>query len=209
MAKAGQKYPLLVYQHVVNRWWTPMLAIGIVLFALAYDQFTDPVHRYNAARWQILAAVGVLAILTGILFLVIRQIAYIQPMPGYVKFVTPFLRFHISYKRFLKTSSSEMGRLFPPNKLSGWMREMIRPLAGKMALVIELRSYPLPAWVLRSFLSKFFFKDKTIHFVILVDDWMRFSSELDSFRAGGPRKPQYDDPRGKLYNSLLSRLPKK
>ena len=61
--------------------------------------------------------------------------------------------------------------------------------------------------MLRFFLSRFFFKDRTPHFVILVDDWMRFSTELESLRRGdGDTSPANRD----TYDpSMLSRLPNK
>lgn len=206
MARGGHKYPLIVYRHLLNRWWTPMFAIGLVMFLLAYAEYSDPVGRI-LGRWQFLGGIGVLAILTGIFFLVIRQIAYVQPFRSYLKVVTPFLRFNISYKRILKTTTVEMYQLFPPKSMSGWMRDIFEPLAAQTALVIELKSHPLPPWVLRMFLSRFFFKDKTPHLVILVKDWLRLSTEIDSFRTGGdaPHRPES----GRRRDSLLSRLPQK
>jgi len=57
------------------------------------------------------------------------------------------------------------------------------------------------------FLSKFFFKDKSPHFVILVKDWMKFSNELDSMKSGIDLNP----PAAKKQqrNSILSKLPQK
>jgi hypothetical protein len=57
------------------------------------------------------------------------------------------------------------------------------------------------------FLSRFFFKDKTPHLVILVKDWMQFSTELESLRSGFGTEPQPAQKRTR--NSILSRLPQK
>lgn len=207
MARGGRRYPLIVYQHLLNRWWTPMFAIGLVMSALAYGEYTDPVYRFIPWRWQLFAAIGILAILIGIFFLIIRQIAYIRPFPGYIKLVTPFMRLNISYKRLHKTTTAEMRYLFPPKSMSGWMRDIFAPLASQTAVVLELKSYPVSPLLLRLFLSRFFFKDKTPHFVILVKDWMGLSSEIDSFRTGMESgQPPARKPRN---NSILSRLPKK
>lgn len=207
MARGGHKFPLIVYQHLLNRWWTPMFAIGLVMFLLAYGEYTDPVHKFIPWRWQLLAGIGALAILIGIFFLVIRQIAYIQAFPGYIKLVTPFLRVNISYKRLVKTTTAEMKQLFPPKSMSGWIRDIFAPLASKTAIVFELKSYPVPQAVLRMFLSRFFFKDKTPHLVILVKDWMKLSAEVDSFRTGKDFSPKPARKRGN--DSILSKLPKK
>lgn len=207
MARGGHKFPLIVYQHLLNRWWTPMFAIGLVMFVLAYGEYTHPVYKFIPWRWQLFTGIGVLAIFVGIFFLVIRQIAYIQPFPGFIKLVTPFMRVNISYKRLHKTTTSEMRLLFPPKSMSGWMRNIFAPLASQTALIIELKAYPLSPVLLRMFFSRFFFKDKTPHFVILVKDWMGLSSEIDSFRTGVDPDPGPVKKRGN--DSILSRLPKK
>ncbi|HSM72373.1 MAG TPA: hypothetical protein VK851_12590 [Anaerolineales bacterium] len=207
MKRGGHKFPLLVYRHLLNRWWTPMFAIGLVMFALAYEQYTHPIYRFVAWRWQLFAGIGILAILIGIFFLVIRHIAYVQAFPGYLKFVTPFMRFNISFKRIHKTTTTEMRLLFPPKSLSNWVKDIFQPLASKTAIVLELKGYPISPVIMRMFLSRFFFKDKTPHLVILVNDWMRLSSEIDSFRTG--TNPYARPAKKRRNNSILSRLPRK
>jgi hypothetical protein len=206
MARAGHKYPLIVYRHLVSRWWTPLIAIGLGMFALAYSEYISPLGQILEWRWQLPAAVGGLSILTGIFFWAIRFFAYVQPYPTYLKLVTPFLRLNISYKRIHKTTATEMRHLFSLKKMSGWVRDIFSPLANNTAVVIDLNGYPISPFVLRLFLSRFFFKDKTPHFVILVRDWMRFSSELESMRSGIDPNPPAKKRSG---DSLLSRLPQK
>ncbi len=207
MKRAGHKYKLTVYQHMLNRWWPAMITMGLVLFALAYGEYMDPIAQFIAWRWQLFGAVGGLAIFIGIFFIVIKNFAYVQPLPNYLKLVTPFLHLNISYKRIKKTIPTEMRYLFPPKSLSGWMQDIVAPLSNKTALVIELTGYPISPTILRLFLSRFFFKDKTPHLVILVNDWMMFSTELDSMRSDtGPRPPEQ---RKRTRDSILSRLPQK
>lgn len=206
MARAGHRYPLIVYRHMLNRWWPAMIAIGLGMFALAYSEYIAPLGRYLPWRWQLFAAIGGLAIVIGIFFWVIRFFAYVQPHPGYLKLATPFMRVNISYKRIRKTTTTEMRYLFSHKSMSGWVREIFSPLATKTALVIELSGYPISPVLLRLFLYRFFFKDKTPHLVILVDEWMRFSSELESMRSGIDLNPPTQK---RQRNSILSRLPQK
>lgn len=206
MARGGHKYPLIVYRHMLNRWWPAMFAMGLGMFALAYSEYIDPIAQFLSWRWQLAAGVGVLAILVGVFFLVIKQIAYVQPRPGHLKLVTPFMRINISYKRFKKTTTTEMRYLFPHKSLSGWMQDIFAPLATRTAMVIDLNGYPISPFVLRLFLSRFFFKDKTPHLVILVNDWMRFSSELESMRTAIDQQPM---PKKRARNTILSKLPHK
>ena len=202
--RPGKRYPLIVYRHMINRWWPAMFAIGLGMFALAYSEYIEPMAQFLPWRWQVFAAVGALAMLIGVFFIVAGRMAYVQPFPDYLKLVTPFLRLNISYKRIRRTITTEMRLLFPPKSLSGWVQDIFAPLASKTALVIELNGYPISPTVLRLFLSRFFFKDKTPHLVILVNDWMRFSTELESMRTGIEPEPAEKKPK----NSILSRLPK-
>jgi len=207
MARGGTRFPLLVYRHLLGRWWSGLIAIGIAMFGLAYTEYLQPLGKFLPWRWQLFGAIGVLAIFIGLFFLVIKQIAYVQPFPGYLKIVTPFIRVNISYKRIQKTTPTEMRFMFPRKSMSGWVWDIFEPLANRTALVIELKGYPISPVILRLFLSRFFFKDKTPHFVILVKDWMRFSSELESMRTGIDLNPPPEKKRSK--NSILSRLPQK
>ncbi|HSL31460.1 MAG TPA: hypothetical protein VK900_19820 [Anaerolineales bacterium] len=190
---------------MLNRWWPAMIAIGLGMFALAYSEYIQPLGRFLPWRWQLFAAIGGLAIMIGIFFWVSRFFAYVQPHPGYLKLATPFMRINISYKRIRKTTTTEMRYIFSQKSMSGWVREIFSPLATKTALVIELNGYPISPALLRLFLYRFFFKDKTTHLVILVDDWMRFSSELESMRSG----IDLDTTQKRQRNSILSRLPEK
>ena len=207
MARGGHKYPLIVYQHMLNRWWPALIAIGLGMFALAYSEYIDPMAQFVSWRWQLFTGIGVLAILIGIFFVVLRHLAYVQPFPEYLKLVTPFMRLNISYKRIKKTTTTEMHYLFPFKGLSGWMQDIFEPLAGRTAMVVDLNGYPISPVMLKFFLSRFFFKDKTPHLVILVKDWMRFSSELESMRTGIDMIPSAPQKRQK--SSILSQLPKK
>ncbi|RPI92243.1 MAG: hypothetical protein EHM40_13635 [Chloroflexi bacterium] len=206
MARAGHRYPLLVYRHIVGRWWFALVFMGLVMFALAYSDYIEPLGPF-LPWWQFDAAIGGLAILIGIFFWSIRYFAYVQPYPNYLKLVTPFLRINISYKRIQKTTATEMRYLFSFKSMGFWIREIFSPLATKSALVIDLNGYPISPAVLRLFLHRFFFKDKTPHLVILVEDWMRFSSELESMRSGVDPNPPVRKKRSK--DSILARLPRK
>jgi len=206
MARAGHKYPLIVYRHMLDRWWPAMIAIGLVMFALAYGEYIDPLGKFLPWRWQLFGGIGILAILVGLFFIFIRYIAYVQPLSNSLKLVTPFLRLNISYKRIRKTTTTEMHYLFPKKSMSGWVQDIFAPLATRTAVVIELSGYPVSPRLLRFFLSRFFFKDQTPHFVILVKDWMRFSTELESMRTGMDPNPPGQK---RSPSSILSRLPQK
>jgi len=201
--RAGRRYILLVYKLMIMRWWTAVFALGLATIALAYTFHTT----VEAWRWISAAAVGSFVAVFGLVMFAFRNSAYVQPFSDHLRLATPFLRLNISYKRLRRTSPAQMSILFPLKNLSNWRAEIIEPLARKTALVIELNGFPTSQRVLRFFFSPFFFKDSTPHFVILVEDWMKFSAELESMRVGGSDAPPEKKPQGD--QSILSRLPKK
>ena len=170
MAKGGRRYPLVVYTHMLNRWWPAIFSIGLALFGLSWAVYSWGFEQW---RWLAFASIGGLHLFLGISLWIMRKSAYVQPFSDHLRLVTPFLRLNISYKRFLRATSANMGALFPPKSVSNWLADIIQPLAKMTVLVIELNGYPMSQSLLRLFLSPLFFKDKTPHFVILVDDWMQ------------------------------------
>jgi hypothetical protein len=205
--RGSRRHPLVIYRQVINRLWPETLTLGILLIALAWPIYKDPLGQVQSWRWIGMLVVGAGTILLALLLLIIRGMAYVQVLPTYLKLVTPFLRVNISYKRIRRTTTAEMQSLFPPSQVRGWKREMIASLARRTVIVIELNGWPASPRMMRVFLSPLFFKDETPNFVILVDDWMRFSTELESLRHGDvaapPKLPRVQD------QSILSRLPRK
>jgi hypothetical protein len=202
-----RKYPLIVYRHMLDRWWPAMMAFGLGMFALAYSEYINPLSQFIAWRWQLAVGVGCLAILVGLFFIVIKRFAYVQVFPTYLKLVTPFLQLNISNKRIIRTSTSEMRHLFPRKSMSWWVQDIFSPLATQTAVVVELNSNPISPKVMRRFLYRFFFKDKTPHLVILVKDWLAFSTEVESMRSN--TNPESPNRQKRPKDSILSRLPQK
>ncbi len=200
MSRAVKRYPLILYTHTLNRWWPALLALSFALFGLAWALYVWPMETW---RWLTSANLGGLILLFALLIFAIRASAFVQPMDTHLRLVTPFLRLNISYKRLRRTKSAMMSSLFPPKSVSSWGREFLKPLSKETAIVIELNDYPVSPLLLRSFLSPYFFKDKTPHLVLLVEDWMSLSTELESLKvvglsAGSPARTK--DP------SILTRL---
>lgn len=202
MAARGRRYPLVMYTVMLNRWWTIITAIGVAMLGLAWFGFSKNMDPW---RWLAAGSVGMFCVFAGVAVYAMRRSAYVQPFPEYLRLVTPFLRLNISYKRFRSAKPAQFGALFPKKSISNWLAEIIEPLAGMTAIVVELKSMPMPQSTLKLFLSPVFFKDKTPHIVILVDDWMRLTTDMDSMRTGGKMAA----PQKQRDVSILSKLPHK
>ena len=186
MKRPGRRYPLLMYTRMMDRWWPALFFLGLALLALAWPFYRDLYTRLTQPwRWTAFAGLGAIVIMVSLLMLALRKSAFVQPFGSYFRLSTPFLRLNISYRRIRSTTTTAMTALFPMENLRGMQREIIRPLLSRTAVVVDMTALPLPVTTLRLFLSPFFFKDQTPHLVILVDDWMRFSTELESRRMGG------------------------
>jgi len=191
MARNGKRHRLVLYTYVLNRLWRKTLRIGLILLALEAALVWLPsvlplvaVAPASDLTLLLIGCLGTYAILLTFFLVFLRKLAYVQPCDSYLRLVTPFLRLNISYRRYVQTSSAEMGRLFSVEDLKGWKRDFLHPLAGETAIVLELKSWPLPRRVLKLFLSPFFFPDRTAaRIALLVPDWMKFSTELESFRS--------------------------
>jgi hypothetical protein len=206
MAKAGRRYPLVIYMRMIDRWWPWIFFIGLGLAGLAWPFYSDLYTRLTEPwRWMTLAGVGAGTMLVSFIMLAFRKSAYAQAFNDHLRLVTPFLRLNISYRRIRSTSTATMATLFPPKRMRGMQREIVAPISGMTAVIVELTAFPISPGALKFFLSPFFFKDKTPHFVILVQDWMRFSTELESIRTNGIQSA----PQKSINQSLLSKLPKK
>jgi hypothetical protein len=192
---------------MLDRWWPALFFIGVGMMALAWPFYSDLYTRLTAPwRWMTMAAVGAGVVGISLLMLVMRQSAYAQPFPDHLRIITPFLRLNISYRRMLRLNTAAVSTLYPPRSLHGMKRDILEPLFRQTAVVIELTALPMSMGTLRLFLSPFFFKDRTPHIVILVRDWIGFSTVLESMRSGTitsePALPRNS-------TSILSHLPHK
>ena len=206
MQKAGKRYSLVIYTRMVDRWWPAVLLLGLALLALAWPLYRDLFLRLAQPwRWKAMAGLGGVVILISLGMASLRKNAYVQPFSDHLRLVTPFLRMNISFRRIRRTTTASLSSLFPPRSVTGWKREIVEPLGQMTAVIVELNAYPIQPAALRFFLSPFFFRDKTPHFVFLVENWMGFSAELESMRVNGSLPEQ----KAASSKSILSQLPKK
>jgi hypothetical protein len=211
MPRNGRRHRLILYTYMLDRWWKFALGIGIFLVALAGGlkilALQRPEYQFlsqsNQTFWALGGAGGYALVLSVFLFSIAKS-AYVQPFATHLRLVTPFLRMDISYRRIQQASSVEMKHLFPIGTYKGWRRRLVGPLAAQTAIVLEMRGWPLPHWVLNLFLSPFFFPDKTSRLALLVPKWMDFSMELEGFRSNWLESQHQpgSNPRSALLASL-------
>ncbi len=178
--KAGKRHPLLMYQRFMDRLWQPTLALGLLLAAIFALAWFTPISILQPGNelWLLIGAAGCLAFF--LFAFLARRVAYLQPRRDHLRLVTPFLRLSISYRRIRSVRSADFTQLFPPGKSTWAQRSYLEPFYGRTVIVLELSSYPLPPALLRFFLAPQMFSKQTTGLVLVVPDWMAFSTELDS-----------------------------
>ncbi|MFH2102293.1 MAG: hypothetical protein ABIJ39_02895 [Chloroflexota bacterium] len=209
MPTGGNRHRLILYTYLLDRWWQAIMLIGVFLLILAGGLGILPIYlpQYPfmwVSDWKlwVLTGAGVMALLLAFVMIAVRKSAYIQPFDNHLRLVTPFLRLNISYSRIRQTYSSEMEHIYPANKVRGWKRNILRPLASKTAIVLELSAFPIPRLALYFFLSPFFFPDKSSRLALLVSDWIAFSTEMESLRSSwqDTLRTRPEHPRTSVFN---------
>lgn len=178
--KAGKRHPLLIYQRMLDRWFWPVLLVGIALIALwwAGTWYAD----FLKQSWVeiLVLSAGIVAIFMAFFIILARRVAYVQTFPDHLRLITPFLRLNISYRRMRSVHSSNVSQLFPPDRAKGVEKNLLEPYYGKTVVVIDLNGYPMSPRALRLFLPKQLFVPKGVGFVLITPDWMALSTEIDS-----------------------------
>jgi len=177
----GTRHVLLFYRHTADRLWKLTLLLGIVVAAAGWWALLRPTVIFGLESDQWLFAAAAVSFVLSITFFIARYFAYVQPYPGYLYFVSPFLRFKISYQRVRSVRPTLVQQVFPPGTSNWAQRSYLEPFYGKTTLLMELKGYPLNLSVLKLFLPRQLFLPQSTGLVLMVPDWMALSTELDSF----------------------------
>lgn len=182
-AKCGKRHTLLFFRRTLDRMWTSSFTIGLLLGAVwAWGRFFSlPLVVIQDDFWLLLGAALALVI-AGYAFLA-RHLAYVQACNTHLVIVTPFLRLNVSYRRFQAVRTVLMQQLFSKSEASWSQRAYLEPFYGKTAIVIDLSGYPLKPALLRLFWPDLMLSRRSPGLVLLVPDWMRFSTELDTYQG--------------------------
>jgi hypothetical protein len=179
----GRRYPLLLYRRTMDRICKSALTLGMVLLvAWAFSLLRDTFFIGISSDAVIFVA-GIVALTEGIIAFVARNLAYVQAHKNYLSIVTPFLRLKVAYRRLRSIHPVLMQQLFLVREGRWSQRKYLEPFYGKTALVVDLYGYPLNPALLRLFFPAQMFSPRSTGFVLLVPDWMEFSTELDTFHA--------------------------
>lgn len=181
MSKKSQKrrrFPLMVYQQLHKMWFWPSLLL--FLASLVPVIFNPP--PLAPVRWFFLPltviSLGLMAF-----SLMARYATYVQAHPHSLRIKTPFFRLILSYGRIHLIRTTPFKTQFPPEKLPAARRRLASQLYGYTCLVVEVREFPMSKRFLSVFLNYFLLSREVKGFVLLTEDWLQLSNEIESARA--------------------------
>lgn len=178
--KRGDRFPLLVYAPLARRWG----CLGLALMAAsgllwwAAPRFLGPTPLRHLALFPILVG-GFLSIYG----LAARKMAYVQCFPAYLRIQSPIYPLVISYQRVLNTRPVQVRALFDPRKDRAARRAWPIRYWAMTAIVVETKGLPVSREWLRLWFDRHLLWPEGTGFVLLVEDWMGLSRQLDSFQA--------------------------
>ena len=181
--KSYSRHTLLPYRRALNRIWKITFLLGIVLVAAWWWAPWDDQGDGLISIELMLLAAAIIAFIVTFVFFVARYLAYVQPYQKYLKLQTPFLRMNISYRRMRGVRPVLVQQIFPKEEISRSQRNSLESYYGKTALVLEMRSFPIDESLLKLLLPSSMFTTQFKGLVLIVPDWMKLSTEIDTLRG--------------------------
>jgi hypothetical protein len=180
-AKKGIRHPLLLYRRTMDRVSEYTLILGLFLGVAGGWPLLRETYIFgiNSNIW--LLGTALLSFAIGIFAFLTRLAAYVQVTDNTLNIVTPFIRLKISFRRIQSFHPVLIQQIFPSEKLSWAARSYLSAFNGKTALMVELHGYPINPAILRIFWTAQMFSPQSPGLVLLVSDWMKLSTEFDSF----------------------------
>lgn len=201
--RSGKRYPLLLYRRAMDRLWPVTAPLGLLMAAWWIWAGRGIFSPLNPPNDLLIFIAALVVICFTIFMLVARNMAYVQAMKDHIRLATPFLRLKISYRRIKSIHPAQFGQLFPPKKGNWAVQRFLEPFYSKTALAVEMTGYPLSKRTMRLFLGPNILLPTTEGIVILVENWMKLSTEIDSLRGlWGQQKRDASRPRFGILSDL-------
>lgn len=176
----SQRYTLLLYQSSMDQIWPASLFFGLILITMWF--FSARLLPYiSPFQDAALFIGGVVELAIAVFAWGSRKGAYVQAFPDHFRLITPFLRLKISYRRIQDIRTTQFQALFSRQNVRLLDRGSLEPFFGSTVTLVQLSDYPLSLRTLRMFLSKYTFTPGYTGLVLLVDDWIGLSQDLDHF----------------------------
>lgn len=190
----GKRYKLLYYKHKMDRNWKMMLMLTIALALLwvfgpvvpedfnsggiAYLGLFEPGSIIDKA----LMFGAVLSLILMFVTLSLRNRAYVQVLHDNVHIVTPFFRIKAFFKDMGQVKPIDLKLIYVKKEMKG-SHKFLLPYFGKSLISMSVKAYSKSMSMINLFLPKHIFLPKERGFLLVINQWMEFSTEYDSAYA--------------------------
>jgi hypothetical protein len=181
----NRRFPLLLYKryHELRSGFGKFLIVlGLLgLAGLAgIKLFVNP--DMEAGTLQGVLTICLALVIFGMLQLLytimVSKTGYAECRPRSLKVQTPFFPLVVSYKRIKETRTTMLRDVFPPEHHRK-ARELLEKYWGETVICARVSKWSVPLGILKLIVGQYLFDPKGNELVLLVDDWMTFSRQLD------------------------------
>ena len=178
-SKPGRKHRILFVRHRYNRLWRVMLLADIIIWILwwgvAYiDSYFSPPNDIYLMYFGL----GLFVLMLVVFFM--RNRGFVQAKTTYVLLALPLFRIRIPYTQIENVRLVLYKDIYEKIKLSGATKRFMRPYQNQTMTAIVLNEYPVPPWMLHSFLPKYLFLPTEKGFIVYIQHYLDFNTEVDS-----------------------------
>jgi len=176
----GKRFRLLIYERMWQRWASVCLLIAAASAALWW--LAPPLGLFpSQQRILILAPVAGALCVFAYAFLA-RNRAWVQCRKTHLHIQTPVLPLVISYSRMRLVRPKMFHQVFTPESQRPARRVWLEPYWKKTTIAVALSDYPMSEFWLRLWFSPYLLNRQDKELILLVEDWMGLSRQLDDFR---------------------------
>jgi hypothetical protein len=180
-SKRGDRFRLIIYERMWQRWAWPCILIVPASISLWWFA---PGISIIYAPFRALALIPALVSLVILVYAYLaRRLAWVQCKPNHLHIQTPLYPLVVSYGRIKGVRPKPLAQVFSPAREKAARLRWLLPYWSKTTLVVELSKHPLSKAWLRLWFSSYFLAPDVVGFVLLVEDWMALSRQLDEFRT--------------------------
>lgn len=192
----GDRYPLLLYRHLISRYRLPSLFLAVFLLGTAALQHQGIITMPRDDSFGWLFSGGVVALAIWLMTRIAPMFSYVQPRADHLRIQTPIYRLKISYRRIHGTRPVEIGKVFFRGTPKRRELKSLQPFLGETALMLDLIGWPLSPFAMRIFLHRYMLSPEQPGLVLIVNEWMTLSKQLSSFidRYQGSRRTKTRGP---------------
>jgi len=177
----SDRFRLLVYGRMWQRWALPCLLI--IPTSLAAWWFAPQISIIDQ-RLRILTMFPALVALFILVYTVwARRLAWVECRTGHLRIQTPILPVAIAYSRVRVVRPKPFAQIYESALANPTRRRWLEPYLNTTALSVELTQYPVTEKWLRLWISPYLLDPTSPEIVLVVNDWMALSRQIDDFRG--------------------------